>query len=47
VASTVSVYFDDDGTGLPGDLSNNVWCISRDDSQTMPIGAGFTVRVQR
>lgn len=45
VPSTVSVYFDDNGTGLPGALANNVWCLSRDDSQPMPIGAGCTVRV--
>ncbi|MCC7179007.1 MAG: hypothetical protein IT177_11510 [Acidobacteria bacterium] len=45
VGSTVSLYYDDDGTGLEAPLDNNVWCLSRDDSQAMPIGAGFTVRI--
>lgn len=45
VPSTFSVYFDDNGTGLPAPLANNVWCISRDDSEAMPIGAAFNVRV--
>jgi len=45
VASTVSLYFDDDGTTLPAPLDTNVWCISRDDSQAMPLGAGFTIRI--
>ncbi len=45
VPSLVSLYYDDDGTGLPGELSNNVWCLSRDDSQAMPLGAGFNISV--
>ncbi len=45
VASTYSVYFDDNGTGLPAPLTRYVWCISRDDSQPMPIGAAFNVRL--
>jgi hypothetical protein len=45
VPSTISLYYDDNGTGLPGELANNVWCLSRNDSQTMPLGAGFTIRV--
>lgn len=45
VPSTVSLYYDDNGTGLAAPLDTNVWCLSRDDSQTMPIGAGFTIRI--
>ncbi len=45
VPSTVSLYYDDNGTGLAAPLDINVWCLSRDDSQTMPIGAGFTIRI--
>lgn len=45
VASTISVYLDNNGTGLPAPLDNYVWCISRDDNQEMPIGAAFNVRV--
>jgi hypothetical protein len=45
VGSTVSLYYDDNGTGLPPPLDNNIWCLSRDDSQTMPLGAGFTIRI--
>lgn len=45
VPSTYSVYFDDNGTGLPAPLDRYVWCISRDDSQPMPIGAGFSLRI--
>jgi hypothetical protein len=45
VSSTLSVYLDNNGTGLPAPLDNNVWCISRDDNQDMPIGAAFNVRV--
>lgn len=45
VPSTYSVYFDDDGTGLAAPLDRNVWCISRDDSQPMPLGAAFNVRL--
>lgn len=45
VPSTYSVYFDDNGTGLAAPLDRYVWCISRDDSQPMPIGAAFNVRL--
>lgn len=45
VASTFSVYLDNDGTGLAAPLSNFVWCISRDDSQPIPLDAAFNVRV--
>lgn len=45
VGSTVSLYYDDDTTGLAPPLDDNVWCLSRDDSQAMPLGAGFTIRV--
>ncbi len=45
VASTVSLYLHLGPTGLPGDLSENVWCISRDDSVQMPLGAGFNVQI--
>lgn len=45
VPSTFSVYFDDNGTGLPAPLDRHVWCISRDDSQPMPLGAAFNVRL--
>jgi hypothetical protein len=45
VTSTVSVYLHTGATGLGGPLSADVWCISRNDSQQMPIGAGFTVQV--
>jgi hypothetical protein len=45
VASSYSVYFDNNGTPLAPPLDNNVWCISRDDSQPMPLNAAFTVRV--
>lgn len=45
VGSPVSLFYDDNGTGLAGALANNVWCISRDDSAQMPDGAGFTVRI--
>lgn len=45
VPSTVSLYYDDDGTGLGGNLANNVWCLSRDDNQQMPIEAGFNIYV--
>jgi hypothetical protein len=45
VGSVVSLYYDDNGTGLPAPLTNNVWCLSRNDSADMPLGAGFTIRV--
>jgi hypothetical protein len=45
VPSTYSVYFDDNGTGLAAPLDRYVWCISRDDSQAMPLGAAFNVRL--
>jgi len=45
VPSTFSVYLDNNGTGLPAPLDNNVWCISRDDNQPIPIGAAFNIRV--
>jgi hypothetical protein len=46
VNSIVSLYFDDDGTGLPGfGFGNNVWCLSRNDSAPMPPGAGFRIRI--
>lgn len=45
VPSTLSVYLDDNGTGLPTPLDNHVWCISRDDSLAIPIGAAFNIRV--
>ncbi|MGE0462223.1 MAG: hypothetical protein AB7Q16_12705 [Vicinamibacterales bacterium] len=45
VPSTISLYYDDDGTDLEPPLDNNVWCLSRDDSQAMPLGAGFTIRI--
>ena len=45
VPSTFSVYLDNNGTGLPAPLDNYVWCISRDDSQAMPIGAAFNIRI--
>lgn len=45
VPSTLSLYLDNNGTGLPPPLNNFVWCISRDDTLTMPIGAAFNVRV--
>jgi len=46
VGSVVSLYYDDNGTGLAPPLSNNVWCLSRNDSLDMPLGAGFTIRVE-
>lgn len=45
VGSPVSLYYDDDTTGLEPPLDNNVWCLSRDDSAAMPLGAGFTIRI--
>jgi len=45
VASSYSVYYDNNGTPLAPPLDNNVWCISRDDSQPMPFNAAFTIRV--
>lgn len=45
VGSLVSLYYDDNGTTLAAPLANNVWCLSRNDSLDMPLGAGFTIRV--
>lgn len=45
IGAPVSVYYDDNGTGLAGALANNVWCISRDDSAQMPLDAAFTIRL--
>jgi hypothetical protein len=45
VQSTVSLYLHTGLTGLPGDLAGDVWCISRNDSQQMPLGAGFTIQI--
>jgi hypothetical protein len=45
VPSSFSVYLDNDGTGLPPPLDTQVWCISRDDNQPIPIGAAFNIRV--
>lgn len=45
VPTSYSVYYDNNGTPLPPPLNNDVWCISRDDSQTMPLGVGFNIRV--
>lgn len=45
VPSTFSVYLDNDGTGLPSPLNTQVWCISRDDNQPIPLGAAFNIRV--
>jgi hypothetical protein len=45
VDSVVSLYYDDNGTNLPGALSNNVWCLSRNDNDPIPLGAGFSVHV--
>lgn len=45
VDSVVSLYYDDNGTGLAGALSNNVWCLSRNDNAQMPLDAGFSIHV--
>jgi hypothetical protein len=46
VDSAVSLHFDDNGTGLSRvGFDNNVWCLSRNDSAPMPLGAGFRVRI--
>jgi hypothetical protein len=45
VPSTISLYYDNNGTPLPAPLDNNVWCLSRDDNAMMPDGAGFTIMV--
>lgn len=48
LASTLSVYYADLGTGLltPG-LERNVWCIRLENRLQMPLGALFTVQVLR
>lgn len=45
VGAPVSLYLQVGPTGLSGSLAQNVWCLSRDDSQTMPLGAGFTIHI--
>ena len=45
VDAVISVYYDDNGTNLPGELSNNVWCLSRNDNDPIPVGAGFSIHV--
>jgi hypothetical protein len=45
VDAFLSLYYDDNGTSLPGALSNNVWCLSRNDSEPIPLGAGFNIHV--
>ena len=45
VDAIISLYYDDNGTNLPGELSNNVWCLSRNDNDPIPVGAGFSLHV--
>jgi hypothetical protein len=45
VISPVAVYLHTGATGLSGSLTHDVWCISRNDSLQIPIGAGFTIQI--
>jgi hypothetical protein len=45
VDAFISLYYDDNGINLLGALSNNVWCLSRNDNDPIPLGTGFSIHV--